>query len=88
MYNCLSIHEIVQLSNACHTHSDTSCKTQVQRKCSAVQREEERERQKERGKKKTTQKLLKLKNYAVYKALIGYNRQPHFSSLCLCVRKY
>ena len=42
-----------------------------------------RNRRTDKKEDKTTQKLLKLKNYVVYKALIGYNRQPHASSLLL-----
>ena len=55
------------------THSDTSEKIHCRPK---------RERETEREENKKTEKLA-AKNYAVYKALIGYNRQLHVSSLLL-----
>ena len=55
-------------SNARHTHSDTSCKSQVQRKYSAVQREREREEERERGEKENvettkTEKLCRVQSF-------------------------
>ena len=84
MYNCLSIHETVQLIVMHATHTVTLL---VRLKCRGHTmqfKERERGREREKGKENY---ILKLKNYAMYKALIGYNRQPHTSLLLFTCEK-